>query len=77
MKLLISTENDYLYIHFNMPTLSKWNPRSAVSKYLAEVNRRQSLRTVETTETTQRSHLKHVFDEIQEEKDENLQSYRF
>lgn len=80
MKLLISTENDYLYIHFNMPSLSQWNPRPAVSRYLAEKNRRQSLQTVESTKTTQRSHFKHVFDEIQEEKDEvveNLQPFRF
>lgn len=80
MTMLIPTENDYLYIHLNMPSLSKWNPRPAVSRYLIEVNRRQSHRTSETTTTTQQPYFKHVFEEIHKEKDvamDKLQSFQF
>lgn len=72
IRLIISTENDYLYIHFNMPSLEKWNPRPAISNYLADVNRRQSFRTVESTKTIQQSYFQHDFESSkdEEEKDE-------
>lgn len=80
-RLLISTENSYLYIHFNMTVLSKWNPRPAVSHYLAEVNRHQPHQTVESTKTTQRPYFKHVFENVLEEGEdeivENVKSFSF
>lgn len=81
MSLLVETENGYLYIHFNMPPLEKWNPRSAVSKYLSELNRRQSHQTVETTKTTKQPYFKHIFEDASDEEDddsvEQLKSFSF
>lgn len=81
MSLQIPTENAYLYIHFNMPPLEKWNPRAAVKKYLGDVNRRQSHQTVDTTKTTKQPIFKHIFEDVlDEEVDdavEQLKSFSF
>lgn len=78
--LLVSTENDYLYIHFNIPPLEKWNPRPAVTHYIAELNRRKSHRTVEDERTTQQPYFNHIFGNIREQNEdviESLQSFSF
>lgn len=45
-----------------MPVLENWNARYAVTKYLADLNRRQSNRTVESTKTNQNRWFKHIFE---------------
>lgn len=58
MCLTISTENYYLYVHFNMSQLEEWDPRSAVNKFLNDSNRRISNVTKTTTE---QPYFKHIF----------------
>ena len=41
-KMLLSTENLYLYVHYNMPPLSLWNPRHAVLLWLNKSEHRVS-----------------------------------
>lgn len=78
MSLQIPTENAYLYIHFNMPPLEKWNPRAAVKKYLGDVNRRQSHQTVDTTKTTKQPIFKHIFEDVlDEEVDDAVEQLNF
>lgn len=77
MNLTTETENYYLYIHFNMPTLEKWNPRFAVSQYLEEINRRKFHRSTESKKTTQQSYFKHVFENTHEEIDQAVEKMQF
>lgn len=63
MSLLTSTENQYMYIHFNMPELEKWNPRAAVKFFFSETNRRIS-KTTKTT--TDQPFFKHIFENSKE-----------
>ena len=37
----MSTENLFLYIKYNMPVLSEWDPRPAVLKWMQKVQRRE------------------------------------
>jgi hypothetical protein len=39
-RMNIETTNLYLYIHYNMPVLSEWDPRAAVMHWLSEKRRR-------------------------------------
>lgn len=76
--LAISTENCYLYIHFNMTTLEKWDVRPAVEAYLSELNRRQSNRTVASKVTTDQPWFKHIFEHTINERDvENERTIKF
>ena len=61
-RLSISTENCYLYTHFNMPPLDNWDVRPAVDEFLLETDRRNSKRTVETKVTTDQAWFRHIFE---------------
>ena len=36
----VETENEYLFIHFNMPALQNWDPRPAIQIWLNQNERR-------------------------------------
>lgn len=74
--LTISTENSYLYVHFNMPTLDKWDVRNAVERYLSEKNRRQSNKTIAHQTTTNQRWFNHIFEKACVV-DENNRSMKF
>lgn len=57
--LLVESENEYLFVHFNVPPLSLWNPRDAVLLWTNETNRRVK----ETPKTREQSWFKGVFAE--------------
>lgn len=61
MNLSITTENYYLYCHFNMPPLERWDPRPAVRKWMIDVGRRQSTVSISSNSTTKKSYFKHIF----------------
>lgn len=65
----ISTENDYLYAHFNMPPLEKFDVRSAVKKWMCETNRRQASCTISSTKSINRKYFKNIFGKVEEEKE--------
>lgn len=56
----IETENYYLYVHFNMPPLENFDPKPAVVKWLSDVNRRQSVKSMSTAKTTTQPYFKHI-----------------
>ena len=58
-RLSIDTENLHLYIHFNMPLLSEWDPLNAV---LTWMNTRQHL-IRETPKATEQFYFSWVFSE--------------
>lgn len=60
--LLISTENNYLYVHFNMPTLEKFNPRAAGEQFISDVNRRNSNKSTSSIATTSQPYFNHIFE---------------
>lgn len=45
--LKISTENNYLFVHFNLPPFANWEPRKAVNYWLTVKDRRVHNLTVE------------------------------
>lgn len=61
MSLSISTENNYLYVHFNMPELKKFDPRPAVVKWI-ESDRRKTSNSTSTSKTTAQRYFKHIFE---------------
>lgn len=61
MSLNISTENYYIYVHFNLPELEKWDPRPAVKKFTTDANRRIS----KPTKTTEQPYFKYIFQNSQ------------
>ena len=40
-RLIVETQNLYLYIHFNMPTLEEWDPRPCILNWLQEREHRK------------------------------------
>ena len=65
----VETENLYLYVYFNMPVLSQWDPRPAIVKQIETKNRRNK-----TTDKAQdQSWFNGIFhkNETQNEKKEN------
>lgn len=60
--MTISTENQYLYIYFNMVPLEKWDMRPAVDHFLSELNCRQSTRSTANAITTEQRYFKHIFE---------------
>lgn len=79
--LTISTENCYLYTHFNMPPLENWDVRPAVDEFLLETDRRNSKRTVETKVTTDQAWFRHIFehtvDDTEGEDDHKVMKFTF
>lgn len=65
----IESENKYLYIHFNMPALEKWNPKQAVLKWLTDKKRRNP-DILNSGKTIQQEYFKGVFEIAREEKAE-------
>lgn len=39
-RLLVQTENKYLFVYFNMPAIDQWNPRKAVTKWINQKKHR-------------------------------------
>lgn len=66
MSLSISTENNYLYVHFNMPELENFDPRPAVVKWI-DSDRRKT-----TSKTTAQRYFKHIFENEREEKCDSI-----
>lgn len=71
--LSLETENKYLYINFNMPSLEKWCPRPAIRKWLSEKNRRNPHIT-NSGKTIQQPYFNGVFESAEEENDEELET---
>lgn len=59
----ISTENNFLFIHFNLPPLINWDPRNAVNYWFKAKERRVHNLTVENEnrQTKKQSFFKNVF----------------
>lgn len=59
----LQTENRYLFIHFNLPSLVNWNPRKAVIHWINKKNRREHNVTIDNhkRKATQQRHFKGIF----------------
>lgn len=63
----LKTENNYLNVHYNMPTLTEWDAREAVINWIRKKDRRETNTTVENVEKNQR-HFVGVFPEAKKRK---------
>lgn len=70
-RLLVETENKYLYIRFNMPDLEDWNPRPTIGAWINAKNRRNRDITPENTITRKQKYFKGVFAEVGEGDQDN------
>lgn len=63
----LTTENKYLYVHFNMPDLTDWIPRKAVLKWLKKKERRRNEVTSQLgkSKAVQQKYFKGVFPEAE------------
>jgi hypothetical protein len=57
--LIVETENEYLFVHFNMPPLTLWDPRPATLLWINSSNRR--LR--ETSKAREQGWFKGIIDQ--------------
>lgn len=71
-RLLVETENKYLYVHMNMPVLEQWNPRSAIISFIKEKTRRQHSNLLEKQTKKNASYFKGTFDQTEEEENEDV-----
>lgn len=67
-ELLIETENKYLYVYFNMPSLQNWNSRPAIKAWMTEKTRRDRSNVIDH-KATQAPHFKGIFENTQNETD--------
>lgn len=64
-RLLVETENKYLYIRFNKPDLENWKPRPAIASWINAKNRRNRDITPENTTSRKQKYFKGVFAEVE------------
>lgn len=66
--LKLETENNYLHVHYNMPSLTEWEPKDAVVRWLNSKERRKTNLTAKNVEKSQR-HFMGVFPEAKQRKE--------
>lgn len=66
--LLIATENKYLHVYFNMPSLQNWDPRSAMKLWLADKIRRDRSNIIDK-KATKSPYYKGIFENAENESD--------
>lgn len=69
-RISLETENKYLYIRFNMPSLANWNPTDAAKRFVSQKSRRNIPITSENERTKQQPHFKGIFPEANAESDD-------
>lgn len=62
----IETENKYLYIYFNMPTLESWDPRPAIHMWMNDKNRKDRSNIIQG-KSTHAPYFKGIFEAIEKE----------
>lgn len=67
-RLKLDTENNYLFVHFNLPPFSEWNPYNAVLHWMSTKQRRVHNLTVdnENRRSKKQPHFKGVFPQVSE-----------
>lgn len=61
----LPTENKYLYVYNNMPSLKDYNPRPAVDDWFGKSERRTNTKSTGDGTITQQRYLKSIFEEEQ------------
>lgn len=69
-KLDITTENKYLFVHFNMPPLSKWSPDKAVINWINKKDRRTHNLIIENEDNKSKNqeYFKGIFEEANDKR---------
>lgn len=72
-RLKLETENNYLFVHFNLPPFSEWNPEKAVLRWMSAKERRTHNLAVENDNRKAKSqpHFKGVFPHASSSQEEN------
>lgn len=65
--LSVDTENKYLFIYYNMPSLENWNPRKAITLWLSEKNRRKHTDLLQKETYTKSTWFKGIFENATKE----------
>lgn len=77
--LSLETENKYLYVHFNMTVLEKFDPHPAINEWFGDLNRRNmASATTSSTKKREQPYFKHIFTSVIDEsdnEDENKEEY--
>lgn len=68
--LSLETENRYLHVHFNMPTLEEWDPRETVTNWISQKQRRHHELLIEgENKSKQQPYFKGVFTQAKLQED--------
>lgn len=60
--LNIETENRYMFVYFNMPPLEKWNPKTAITIWLNDKQRREHLDLIKKDTAKKQAYFKGIFE---------------
>lgn len=63
----LETENKYLYVHFNMPTLELWNPREAINMWMGDKKRKDHSNVIEKS-AKNAPYYKSIFEDAKQER---------
>lgn len=66
----IENENNYLFIHFNLPALEDWCPKKAAAKWVNMVDRRQRNVTTSVGKATVQPYFNGIFRKVENENEE-------
>lgn len=81
--LNLETENNYLHVRFNLPTLDKWDPRPSIDSWFQKKERRQNGVSTSKKETIAQKHFHGVFesagtkDDTDEKADDTFKNFKF
>lgn len=60
--LILKTENKYMYVYYNMPTLEKWNPKKAINIWLNDKDRREHVDIIQKDSARKQPYYKGTFE---------------
>lgn len=69
--LLLETENRYMHVYFNMPTLESWNPRNAITTWFSLNDRREHKDIMLKGTVQKQRHFKGIFELDNEASDDD------
>lgn len=70
-RLNLDTENNYMFIYFNMPCLELWNPQNAIVTWLKVKDRREHLNLLQKETAQKKPYFQGIFQLAEESDDED------
>lgn len=70
-RLHLETENKYMHVYFNMPSLERWDSKNTIVAWLNAKNRREHVDLIQKRTAQKRSYFKGIFQSVEDESDDD------